>query len=62
MQVFTWGGMYCLAAAGFFTPKSIPADQLIPLALGFIGYIVLGNLSLKLNTVGFYQVDALDFL
>lgn len=54
--MFTWGGMSCLASLGFFTPKKIPAHQLLPLAMGYIGYIVLCNLSLNLNSVGFYQV------
>ena len=54
-KVFTWAGMSCLAAFGFFIPKKIPAHQLLPLAIGYIGYIVLCNLSLNLNSVGFYQ-------
>jgi len=47
--------MACLCSVGFFTPKKIPAQQLLPLAMGYIGYIVLCNLSLNLNSVGFYQ-------
>jgi uncharacterized membrane protein YeaQ/YmgE (transglycosylase-associated protein family) len=31
-------------------------QQVLPIALGYVGYIVLNNLSLQLNTVGFYQV------
>ena len=30
--------------------------QVAPLALAFVGYIVLGNLNLKVNTVSFYQI------
>ena len=48
--------MSFLATIGFFTPKKIPAHLLLPLAVGYIGYIVLCNLSLNLNSVGFYQV------
>jgi len=47
--------MNVLAAFGFFQPKSIPASKLIPLAMGFVGYIVLCNVSLNINSVGFYQ-------
>ena len=28
-----------------------------PLAAAYVGYVVLNNLSLKLNTVGFYQIS-----
>ncbi|GAX83445.1 hypothetical protein CEUSTIGMA_g10870.t1 [Chlamydomonas eustigma] len=54
--IFTWAGMSLLACVGFFLPKRIPAHQLLPLAIGYIGYIVLCNLSLNLNSVGFYQI------
>jgi len=58
LQIFTFTGMNVLAAFGFFQPKSIPAAKLIPLAMGFVGYIVLCNVSLNINSVGFYQVRA----
>ncbi len=48
--------MSALAGVGFFTPKKIPAAKLIPVALGFVGYVVLNNISLQINSVGFYQV------
>jgi solute carrier family 35 protein E3 len=54
--IFTWVGMSLLAGVGFFFPKKIPAHQLLPLAIGYVGYIVLCNLSLNLNSVGFYQI------
>ncbi len=57
-QVFTWGGMSVLAALGFFTPKKLPPAKVIPVALGFVGYVVLCNISLQINSVGFYQVRA----
>ncbi len=57
MQIFTWGGMSILAGIGFFTPKKIPTLLVLPLAVGYIGYIVLCNLSLNLNSVGFYQAS-----
>lgn len=56
LQIFTWVGMRQLAALGFFVPKKFLPLQLLPLAVGYVGYIVLGNLSLNLNNVGFYQV------
>ena len=31
--------------------------QVAPLAAAYVGYVILNNLSLKLNTVGFYQVS-----
>jgi solute carrier family 35 protein E3 len=55
-QVFTFVGMLALAALGVFTPKALNALQLAPLALGYVGYIVLCNMSLNLNSVGFYQI------
>lgn len=30
--------------------------QVLPLAAAFVGYVVLWNLSLQLNPVGFYQL------
>ena len=42
--------------AGFFEPKTLPWRSLVDLTLSYVGYIVLGNLSIKLNPVGFYQI------
>jgi hypothetical protein len=42
--------------AGVFQPAAIRASSLIDLSLAYAGYIVLGNLSLKMNPVGFYQI------
>jgi solute carrier family 35 protein E3 len=39
-----------------FEPKRFPTFKILPLALAYVGYIVLCNLSLNVNTVGFYQV------
>lgn len=50
--------MNVLAWRGFFTPKKIPTMKLIPIALGYVGYIVLCNVSLNINTVGFYQASS----
>ncbi|KAG2450668.1 hypothetical protein HYH02_004508 [Chlamydomonas schloesseri] len=54
--VFTLVGMRVFAAGGMFQVKSIPQPRLVPLAAAYVAYIVLCNLSLKVNTVGFYQV------
>ncbi|KXZ48916.1 hypothetical protein GPECTOR_24g205 [Gonium pectorale] len=54
--LFTLVGMRAFAAAGMFAAKPIPQRRLAPLAAAYVAYIVLCNLSLKVNTVGFYQV------
>ncbi len=54
--VFTLVGMRIFAAAGMFPVKAISQRRLVPLAAAYVAYIVLCNLSLKVNTVGFYQV------
>jgi hypothetical protein len=48
--------MSIMAQLNFFAPKKIPQLKLTPLAVGFVGYIVLCNVSLNLNSIGFYQV------
>lgn len=53
---FTLIGMGLLARLKWFEPKRLPASKLFPLAVAYCGYIVLGNASLNLNTVGFYQI------
>jgi hypothetical protein len=54
--LFTLAGMVVFARAGMFEVKKLPARKLIPLAAAYVAYIVLCNLSLNINTVGFYQV------
>ncbi|KAF6261701.1 triose-phosphate transporter family-domain-containing protein [Scenedesmus sp. NREL 46B-D3] len=54
--LFTLVGMRLFLMAGMFQHKSLQSRQLLPLAAAYVGYIVLCNLSLKVNTVGFYQV------
>ncbi|KAK9834827.1 hypothetical protein WJX81_001779 [Elliptochloris bilobata] len=49
-------GMWTLAAVGMFEVKVLGAWQVVPLAAAFVGYVVLWNLSLQLNPVGFYQL------
>lgn len=52
----TLGGVRCAAAAGLFTNKRLGQRKVFPLAASYVGYVVLCNVSLKLNSVGFYQV------
>lgn len=54
--LFTLVGMRLFLMAGIFQYKKLPQLQLLPLAAAYVGYIVLCNLSLNVNTVGFYQV------
>eukprot|EP00878_Enallax_costatus_P032950 GHUV01036306.1.p1 GENE.GHUV01036306.1~~GHUV01036306.1.p1 ORF type:complete len:328 (+),score=87.09 GHUV01036306.1:1642-2625(+) len=49
-------GMRLFLMAGMFQHKPLGQLQVFPLAAAYIGYIVLCNLSLNVNTVGFYQV------
>ncbi|KAI9834379.1 MAG: hypothetical protein M1819_002990 [Sarea resinae] len=39
-----------------FTPVRLPFFQMIPLCSFFAGFLILNNLSLTFNTVGFYQL------
>jgi solute carrier family 35 protein E3 len=39
-----------------FQPVRIPFFQLLPLSAFFTGFLILGNFSLSLNSVGFYQL------
>lgn len=45
-----------LSRAGLIVPKRLPRRAVIALAGAFTGYIVLSNISLAANTVGFYQL------
>lgn len=56
-SVTTALGMVAFAAFGFFQIKKLPASQTIPLALSFSGYVVFWQYSLRLNSVGFYQLS-----
>lgn len=54
--LFTLVGMRIILATGMFQYKQLPQLQVLPLAAAYVGYIVLCNLSLKVNTVGLYQI------
>ena len=55
--LFTILGMRLFAKGGLFTPKKLTFKQVAPLAAAFVGYVVLNNISLNLNSVGFYQIS-----
>jgi hypothetical protein len=48
--MFTLVGMRLFLLAGMFQHKKLQQMQLLPLAAAYVGYIVLCNLSLKINT------------
>ncbi|KAK2078119.1 hypothetical protein QBZ16_003987 [Prototheca wickerhamii] len=41
---------------GVFELKTVAWQKMVPLAAAYVGYIVLCNLNLNLNPVGFYQI------
>lgn len=55
--IFTMIGMRAFCKFGMFNHKQISKIRLLPLAAAYVGYIVLCNLNLNLNTVGFYQIS-----
>jgi solute carrier family 35 protein E3 len=55
--IFTTIGMVAMAAVGFFEIKRVPVTKSLPVATVYVGFIVLNNLSIQLNTVGFYQIS-----
>lgn len=54
--VATWLTARALCGLGIITRKPLPKRAVVSLAAAFTGYIVMCNVSLKLNTVGFYQL------
>lgn len=52
----TWMGMQGFRQLGIFEPKPVAKSRLAPLAAAYVGYIVLCNLNLNINPVGFYQI------
>lgn len=55
--LFTLVGMRIFLRAGMFEYRDLPKLRLLPLAVAFVAYIVLCNLNLNINTVGFYQIS-----
>lgn len=54
--IVTWLGLELCATLGMFTKKIIPIRQMMGLCLSFCGFVVITNLSLVFNSVGFYQM------
>ena len=50
-------GMKVFAYFGMYEKKKLPKMSIASLAAAYVGYIVLNNLNLKMNTVGFYQIS-----
>ena len=50
-------GMRIFARIGFFERVSISKLKLAPLSMAYIGYVVLGNMSIQYNSIGFYQIS-----
>lgn len=50
-------GMKVFAYFGLYETKRLPKLSIAPLAASYVGYIVLNNLNLQMNTVGFYQIS-----
>lgn len=55
--ITTLFGMKAFAYFGMYEPKRLPKISIAPLAGSYVGYIVLNNLNLQMNTVGFYQIS-----
>ncbi|CAL5229693.1 g13065 [Coccomyxa viridis] len=60
--IVTMVGMWMFAAGGIFEIKRFTAMQVAPLAAAFVGYVVFWNLSLQVNSVGFYQLSKIMVL
>lgn len=52
----SWAGMGLFAALKMYKKKELPKMEVLPLSMAYVGYVVLNNLSLKINQVGFYQL------
>eukprot|EP00877_Chromochloris_zofingiensis_P002107 jgi/Chrzof1/11898/Cz06g13290.t1 len=55
--IFTAAGMILLSTCGVFEKKTVPLMRSLPVACVYVGFIVFNNLSIQLNTVGFYQIS-----
>ena len=50
-------GMRVFARNGFFEAVTLPKLQVVPIAAAYIGYVILGNMSIQWNSIGFYQIS-----
>ncbi|KAH6569113.1 hypothetical protein BASA62_005065 [Batrachochytrium salamandrivorans] len=54
--IFTFVGLEICARYGLFERKRIPLKEVLGLCATFSAFVVLTNLSLQYNSVGFYQM------
>ncbi len=59
--VFTSAGLELGKLVGWIPKKQVEWWRVIPLSVSFCGFVVLTNLSLQYNSVGFYQVSHLEY-
>mmetsp|Transcript_13971 Transcript_13971/g.23091 ORF Transcript_13971/g.23091 Transcript_13971/m.23091 type:complete len:365 (+) Transcript_13971:193-1287(+) len=52
----TFLGLHMCSLVGMFQVKKLEIIKIVPLSLSFCGFVVLTNISLKYNSVGFYQI------
>ena len=52
----TYLGLVGCAYFNVFTPKKINVKSVLPICISFCGFVVLTNLSLVYNSIGFYQI------
>lgn len=52
----TYIGLAGCAYFNVFTPKSINIKSVLPICFSFCGFVILTNLSLVYNSIGFYQI------
>ncbi|KAI8049211.1 triose-phosphate transporter family-domain-containing protein [Syncephalis plumigaleata] len=52
----TWAGLGICARLGTFEPKPVAWRRMIGLCATFCGFVVLTNISLQYNSIGFYQM------
>lgn len=55
--IVTMFGMQLFLRFGVFEQKQVAKQKLLSLAAAYVGYIVLCNLNLNINPVGFYQIS-----
>lgn len=54
--VFTAVGLEICRHLGVFEKKSVEMRNILPLCISFCGFVVLTNISLVYNSIGFYQL------
>ncbi|KAF8056764.1 RD21A [Scenedesmus sp. PABB004] len=52
----TWAGLQAMARGGVFEPQHVPLQHSLPIAAAYTGFIAFSNISIHINTVGFFQI------